>query len=292
MANLQPPAAAVRFAEDPLMGPPPMAAATKNRQLFSDQTRDAVHAQPGAYYLAGYRFEGGAQPIPTQVALRNQTVQLCDCQPMAFLCHVPRLDGTAEVRILHRFMRDVELPGEVPAGFNDCVLALLGDIRPNQVPVVDVPDNILHLASSGVRVPTAVTMEDVVAAWDGPAFLGPYGEDDPDTKVIRPRNTQLLPSHYAAMLVHCGNVTPRMAYRELAGAFQANGNMAACSDVFSWLRAACTCRGGGGRRSPSQYAPCGATPAACIFARTCLRLRHLQGKLARASRVDWRSGTQ
>lgn len=174
MAQLPPPAA-VRFAEgDPpaVAGMLPVAAATTYRQLFSDQTRGAVHAQPGAY-LAGYRFEGGVQPVPTPAALRDQTVQLCDRQPMAFLCLVPRLDGTAEVRVLHRFMRYLELPGEAPTGFNDRVLALLGDIRPNQVPVVDVPTNILYLAAAGVRVPTAATMDDVVAAWEGPTFLGP-----------------------------------------------------------------------------------------------------------------------
>ena len=39
--------------------------------------------------------------------------------------------------------------------------------------MVDVPANILHLATAGVRVPTAAIMDDVVAAWgEGPAFLG------------------------------------------------------------------------------------------------------------------------
>ena len=79
-----------------------------------------------------------------------------------------------------------------------------------------------------------------------PYLLGPYAEGDPNTEVVRPRNIQLLPSHYAAMLVHRERVSPRMAYRELAGAFQADGNMEACEDILAWLRVACTCRGGGG----------------------------------------------
>jgi hypothetical protein len=41
-------------------------------------------------------FEGGAQPVPAPGALHDQTVQLCDRQSMAFLCLVPRLEGTAE----------------------------------------------------------------------------------------------------------------------------------------------------------------------------------------------------
>ena len=167
MAHLPPPAAGI----PPPAGVPPVVAApplpvaaplitavTTYRQLLSDQTRDAVHGQPGAY-LAGYRFEGGVQPVPAPAILRNQTVQMCDRQSMAFLCLVPRLDGTAEVRILHRFMRYLELPGEIATGFHDRTLGLLGDVRSNQVPVVNVPANILHLATAGVRVPTAATME-------------------------------------------------------------------------------------------------------------------------------------
>ena len=130
MAQLQSPVAAVPLpaaalllvaaALPPLVAAPLVEAATSYRQLLSDQTRDAVHDRPGAY-VAGYRFEGGAQPVPAPIVLRDQTVQMCDRQPMAFLCLVPRLDGTAEVRILHRFVRYLDLPGEVATGFDDHV---------------------------------------------------------------------------------------------------------------------------------------------------------------------------
>ena len=170
---------------------------------------------------------------------------MCDRQPtLTFLYLVPCLDGTAEVQILHRFvMRYLGLPGEVATGFDDHVLGLLGNVRPNQIPVVDIPANILQLTTAGVRVPT-------VAAWaKGPTSLlvGPsYAEGAPNTEVVRPRNIQLLPSCYAAMLVHRERVSPCKAYRELVGAFQVDGNMEACGDVVAWLRIACTCRGGGG----------------------------------------------
>jgi hypothetical protein len=118
----------------------------------SSRTRHATPctANLGRPYLAGYRFEAGTQPVPAPAALRNQTVPMRDRQPMVLLCLVPLLDGTMEVRILHRFMRYLELPGEVATGFHDRVLGLLGDVRPNQIPVVDVPANILHLATTGV----------------------------------------------------------------------------------------------------------------------------------------------
>ena len=53
----------------------------------------------------------GCQPVPTHSVLRDQTVLRCDRQPMDFLCFIPRLDSVAEVRILHRFVRYMELPG-------------------------------------------------------------------------------------------------------------------------------------------------------------------------------------
>jgi hypothetical protein len=49
---------------------------------------------------------------------------------MAFLALVPRVDGIPEVRIVHRFMRYVDLPGEPPTGFSDRVLGLLGAYIP------------------------------------------------------------------------------------------------------------------------------------------------------------------
>ena len=45
-------------------------------------------------------------------------------------------------------MRYLELPGEPATGFHDHVLGLVGDLRPNQYPVVEVPVSILHLASA------------------------------------------------------------------------------------------------------------------------------------------------
>jgi hypothetical protein len=184
--------------------------------------------------------------VPAPAALRDQTVLLCDRQPMAFLCLVARLDDVVEVRILHRFMRYMELPGEPTTGFRDRVLGLLGDLRPNQYPVVDVPATILYLVASQVRIPTRDAMTGIMATWDGVAPLGPYLEPEPLTEMVRPRNVQLVPSRYAALLVHREGVSPKQAYQEIAGAIHADGNEVACADILTWLRTACTCRGGAG----------------------------------------------
>ena len=227
---------------------PAAAAPTTYREVFADSTRDAVFGRP-AEYLAGYRFvDVGGQAVPTPAALCDQTVLLCDRQPMAFLCLVARLDDVVEVRILHRLMRYLELPGEPTTGFRDRVLGLLGDLRPNQYPVVDVPTTILHLMGTApVRIPTQAAMPGILATWAGEAALGPYTEADAAlTEMARPRHVQLVPSKYASLLVHRENISPKQAYQEVAGAIHADGNDVACADILTWLRTACTCRGGAG----------------------------------------------
>jgi hypothetical protein len=199
---------------------PPPAQQRTYRELYADHLNDNVFAHPAAY-LAGYRFVVAAGNAPGPAALRDLTLQLCDRQPMAFLALVPRVDRTPEVRIVHRFMRYTDFPGEPPTGFNDRVLGLLGDIQPMQFPLVEVPnDAAFHLITAQVRVPVLAAMAGIVAAWDDrqDQYLGPYNDGDLGTELVRPRNLQLLPSRYAALLVNRNSITPKQAYIELAAA--------------------------------------------------------------------------
>ncbi|KAI2511659.1 hypothetical protein MHU86_2725 [Fragilaria crotonensis] len=201
-----------------------------------------------AGYLAGYRFaDVGGGVVPTAAALRDLTVTLSDRQPMTFLCLVPGTDGHAEVAIVHRFLRYLDTPGDDPTGYNDKVLGLLGDIPPHQYPVVEIPNTAFHLVAAPARVPTIGAMNALLATWEDPlTALGPYTDQDPETEVVRPRNLQLVTARFAALLVHWHRVRAKDAYQEVVGAIQAEGVMEPYNDVITWLRAACTARGGGG----------------------------------------------
>ena len=120
-------------------------------------------------------------------------------------------------------------------------------------------------------------MGDLMVTADGPLFLGPYADDAPDTEVVRPRNVQLVPSHYAAMLVHRDNITPRTAYRELSGAIQVDGNMDACADILSWIRVACTLQRRGGNASRRFHRT--QRPTTGPLAWWSIRLRYGKGAL-------------
>jgi hypothetical protein len=129
----------------------------------------------------------------------------------------------------------------------DYNLGLLGDVRSAQIPVVEVDNTVFSLiGGSGVRVPTMAVMPDRLQAAPPGNYLGPFGAEAPDTKIVRPRVTQVIPAKYAAPLVHRDGISPRMAYQEVYGMLEADQVLDECTDLVTWLRAACTARGGGG----------------------------------------------
>lgn len=142
-------------------------------------------------------------------------------------------------------MRYFELPGE-GVGMVDLSMGLLGDISAAQMPAVEVDNSHFSLIGGGVRVPTSAKMPDYLAAAPPGTALGPFGADAPGTEVVRPQIMQIIPTTYAATLIHRDGVSPAMAYEELLGMFGADGTLEACGDVLAWLRVACTTRGGVG----------------------------------------------
>lgn len=219
------------------------------RELYSNAANNPPPDRT-AGYLFGYRFTDPAGGVPTPAALRDQTVALSDRQPMAFLALVTGQVGGFEVVILHRLLRYMDAPGDDPTGLHDQVLGLAGDILPHQYPTVGVPSTAFHLVGNAVRVPTNAAMTALLPTWDdAQPVLGPYNEQDPETEVVHPRHIQLVPGRYAALLVHRQRVRPKQAYQEVVGAILANNELEACQDVVTWLRAACTARGGGGAQT-------------------------------------------
>jgi hypothetical protein len=85
---------------------------------------------------------------------------------------------------------------------------------PHQYPTVAVPSTAFHLVGNAVRVPTTDAMEAWIATWADPSVpLGPFTEADAETEACRPRNVQIVPCRYAALLVHRRGVTAKVAYQ-------------------------------------------------------------------------------
>lgn len=218
------------------------------RELYSDATNNPLPERT-AGFLSGYRFTeaAGGAGVPTPAYLRDQMVTLSDRQPLAFLALVLGQDGTYEVTVIHRMLRYLDAPGDDPSGLHDRVLGLRGDILPHQYPTVEVPGTAFHLVGNAVRVPTVGAMTALLPTWgDEIPVLGPYVEADPETEVVRPRYIQLISGRYATLLIHRRRIQPKQAYQEIVGAIAAQHENEACQDVITWLRAACTARGGAG----------------------------------------------
>lgn len=129
---------------------------------------------------------------------------------------------------------------------------------PHQYPTIEVPSTCFHLVGTAVRVPTTAAMVAYVATWvDENVPLGPFVDETPETEVARPRNIQLIPGYYAALLMHRRGVSPKVAFQVIHGAMQARNEVAMCGDILTWLKAACTARGGGGLQNgvPIVYHP-------------------------------------
>lgn len=202
-----------------------------------------------ARLMASYRFTeavgGGERPTPA--SLKEQTLALSERRPVTFLCLHRKAGTSAEVRILHRMLRYYDLPGdEIEPDVADLSMGLLGDVRAAQVPVVEVDNTLFSLIGGAVRVPTVAVMPEHLAAGPPGSYLGPYGVDTPGTELVRPRVTQVIPTKYAAALVHRDGIAPATAYHEVSGMLEADGATESCADVLTWLRVACTARGGAG----------------------------------------------
>ena len=88
-----------------------------------------------------------------------------------------------------------------------------------------------------MQVPTIDGMAVLLRTWNQPeevTLVGPYTPDeDQETEVVRPRNVQVLPGCYAALLMHQQGVSAKHAYQEINGAMQACGELDMCRDVLT-----------------------------------------------------------
>ena len=156
------------------------------RELYSLGSYQGGEPEPTRL---SYRFTeapgGGERPTPA--SLVEQTFAFSERRSMTFLCLL-RTSGTGvEVRILHRMIRYLELPGADGGGIIDLSMGLLGDISAAQTPAVAVDNTHFSLiGNAGVRVPTVATMRDHIDTAPPGGHLGPFGLEVPGTEVVRP----------------------------------------------------------------------------------------------------------
>jgi hypothetical protein len=139
-----------------------------------------------------------------------------------------------ELRILNRKLRFFERPGAGGGVVTDLSLGLLGNIRAAQIPTVELDNSHFSLIGGvGVSVPTVAVVSDHLEATPPGSYLGSYAVDASGTEMVRPRVTQVIPTKYAAILIHRDGVAPAITYQELLRILEADGSLESCANALA-----------------------------------------------------------
>jgi hypothetical protein len=194
----------------------------------------------------------GAVATPVQVSDAVFAAAVVD--PQAFVALVVDANHpNGRVCLFHRLQRYAPQLGN-PTDYDNNGYAFFGDVTNGQAPPsVEWPGNAFHQAGGAtIRVPTRETLDQMLAADQAVNLVGPFGNDDAGTEVIRVRHTILVPFRYVRLLLQTP-LTPKEAWIQVAGAVMADGNHVACAPLIDWLRAAIT-RQADGQASRVQIA--------------------------------------
>jgi hypothetical protein len=95
---------------------------------------------------------------------------------------------------------------------------------------------------ASVCVPQRKVLNQLLAAGPELELLGPFGNNDAGTDVIRVCQVMLVPFCYVQLFLQ-RPLTPREAWVQVAGAIYNNGNQIACEPLLDWLRVTITRQG-------------------------------------------------
>jgi hypothetical protein len=176
----------------------------------------------------------GAVATPVQVSDAVFAAAVVD--PQAFVALVVDANHpNGRVCLFHRLQRYAPQLGN-PTDYDNNGYAFFGDVTNGQAPPsVEWPGNAFHQAGGAtIRVPTRETLDQMLAADQAVNLVGPFGNDDAGTEVIRVRHTILVPFRYVRLLLQTP-LTPKEAWIQVAGAVMADGNHVACAPLINCL---------------------------------------------------------
>lgn len=152
-----------------------------------------------------------------------------------------------------------DIPGHPPSGYDDIVLAQLGDVRQTRgrytnLAAVVVSADIFRLMNTW-WAPQVANVDAKIANGDLKAGLGVYAVGDPDTTEIRARYAVPLGPSLAALALP-GPLSPR-EFWERVGAHICTDpdHLAACDLVLWWDRLASLAPAAGVALCPNQWNP-------------------------------------
>jgi hypothetical protein len=163
--------------------------------------------------------------------------------PQAFVMLI--VDAThpnGRVCLYHRLQRYAPQLG-APTEFDNVGYAFFGDLTNNQAPPsIEWPVTAFHQVAASVRVPQREFLDQQLAAGPELELLGPFGNEDAGTDVVRVRQAMLVPFRYVRLFLQ-RPLTPREAWVQVAGAIFNDGLQVTCGPLIDWLRVALTRQG-------------------------------------------------
>jgi hypothetical protein len=165
--------------------------------------------------------------------------------PQAFvMLLVDATHPNGRICLFHRLQRYAPQPG-APTDFDNVGYAFFGDLTNNQAPPsIEWPANAFHQVGVSIRVPQREVLDQLPVAEPESELLGPFGNEDAGTDVIRVRQAILVPFRYVRILLQ-RPLTPQEAWVQVAGAIYNDGLHEECSPLIDWLQVAMTRQGEG-----------------------------------------------
>jgi hypothetical protein len=112
--------------------------------------------------------------------------------------------------------------------------------------LVEVLPTTFNQTTTDVLVPTLTRILAAMAGNNDPNLkLGPLTAGDPETELLRTRNTVLVPSDYAGLILACGDgISQRAFFDDIYPLMQTDGNEVACLVLTNFVRMTMTLSAG------------------------------------------------
>jgi hypothetical protein len=203
--------------------------------FFSDASKDAFQGQ---YAAAMAPYDVPLQNQPTTLAPEQIRALVIGARaqrvPTAFLLmHDERLHVYLQA---DKFHPRLGLPA---TPWDDLIYAQKGDLHRNQAVLIEWKSDYFRQLNQQLLVPSAATIDTVIAAQPEVDLLGPYAPADAGTELIKVRRTCFVPPRYVPLFL-AGPITPREAWERVRGQIVVEGQEVACQALIKFLQAAIT----------------------------------------------------
>ena len=212
-------------------------------------------------------------PTPQQLAHRlYSSVQQGLPNAFIMLCGPP---GRGRITLFHKIAKFYPRVGLPATQWDDRAFAYKGDVSGGgQIAIVDWEDQAFHQVPAQLRIPTMPTLEQALAADPDLNVVGPYGNADAGTEVVRVRRCSYIPSRYVGLLLE-EDLQPKEALVRLWGAIINDGLTEDLEPLSVFLRACMTLQAPQQQDSPLLVAhPTAPVADALLFAHRQALLEH------------------